>query len=266
MQHKWLGIVGSVIILTACNSNIEAKSDVVSQNKIDEIIHTVNNLYPDTEQSLKQKIVNVAVKSIENMVFIEGGSFMMGDFLMPCENEDLNRPVWTPDSTCLSDFFSVKNGSSHLHKVTLDSYSLSKFETEMLDLDVYFQTLDMPFVQRKIDGKPMLRSESKLKNFVNWPAKTRKWQEAKDYCQWVGKITSLPFDLPTEAQWEYAARSRGKNLYYATNNGFLQHENGKFYDKEIGFYRNFNKDEVNVGNSMGIDKVGSFPPKPLRFI
>ncbi|WP_320157183.1 SUMF1/EgtB/PvdO family nonheme iron enzyme [Klebsiella pneumoniae] len=44
------------------------------------------------------------------------------------------------------------------------------------------------------------------------------WQQAKDYCQWLGK-NPVKIDLPTEAQWEFAARSRGQYLPFATNNG-----------------------------------------------
>jgi hypothetical protein len=27
------------------------------------------------------------------------------------------------------------------------------------------------------------------------------WQQAKDYCQWLGKVSGKKIDLPTEAQW-----------------------------------------------------------------
>ena len=45
------------------------------------------------------------------------------------------------------------------------------------------------------------------------------WYGAKAYCQWLGKVSGLPFVLPTEAQWEYAARSGGKKVLFATDNG-----------------------------------------------
>ncbi|WP_413766716.1 SUMF1/EgtB/PvdO family nonheme iron enzyme, partial [Vibrio vulnificus] len=51
-----------------------------------------------------------------------------------------------------------------------------------------------------------------LKDRQKAAASAKHWQEAKDYCQWLGDVSALPFDLPTEAQWEYAARSRGQKV------------------------------------------------------
>jgi formylglycine-generating enzyme required for sulfatase activity len=45
------------------------------------------------------------------------------------------------------------------------------------------------------------------------------WAEAQDYCAWLGEIADLPLRLPTENEWEYAARSRGVAVAYATNDG-----------------------------------------------
>ncbi|MGY0612485.1 formylglycine-generating enzyme family protein, partial [Luteimonas sp. A501] len=44
------------------------------------------------------------------------------------------------------------------------------------------------------------------------------WQQAHDYCAWLADLSGQPFALPTEAQWEYSARSGGKPYAFAIAN------------------------------------------------
>ena len=45
------------------------------------------------------------------------------------------------------------------------------------------------------------------------------WNDAQAYAAWLSSKTTLTYELPTEAQWEFAARSAGKNYLYAWGNG-----------------------------------------------
>ncbi|MBY7833772.1 MULTISPECIES: formylglycine-generating enzyme family protein [Vibrio] len=265
MTYKWLGVLSFLPMLTACNSNIDVSSKILSKEQIQTIVNNINSQYPNVDHELKQNIAAVAVKSIENMVFVEGGTFIMGDFRMPCMNADLNRPVWTPEASCYSQVEIVNRGADIQHEVTLSSYSLSKYEAELLDYDVYLQAFNRPFEQRKIDGQYLKRNsqdfESRKPHYEGKPARRVDWQDAKNYCQWVGKLTSLAVDLPTEAQWEYAARSRGQKLYYATNNGFKQYKGGGFHNPQLGGYEEFTSETANMDTDL--NPVGTFQSNPL---
>ncbi|WP_394208744.1 formylglycine-generating enzyme family protein [Enterovibrio calviensis] len=237
-------------------------SDAVSQERISEIQQNIERLYPDKDENLKREILDVAVRAIDDIVFVEGGTFMMGDFKAPCDPVSTERMDWTPEAKCFSTYSSLESGAKFLHKVTLDSYYLSKFEAQLFDVDVYLHSLGLPFIN---GGREYLRDGDvfpKIKRKLHaFSASVSGWQEAKSYCNWLGEVTNIPFDLPSEAQWEYAARSRGENVYYATNNGYLQRKGDHYYDAEAAIYVDYKKEEWNYYSDER--KVGIWPPNPL---
>jgi formylglycine-generating enzyme len=191
-----------------------------------------------------------------NLVFLKGGTFGMGDW----GNEDGLPYDSNPES-------------KPLHKVTLDSFSILKYKVTFAEFDVFTRATGRPLVS----NDEMDRRSRKLTH----PASVN-WYGAKAYCGWLSKMSKLPFDLPTEAQWEYAARSRGQRLLYATDNGKLEMgrdytvvraagaiqgadpaEIAKYVDEPGRNYPN-SKQRRQLGgeeDSFGIP-VGSFPPNP----
>ncbi|MGY5367975.1 formylglycine-generating enzyme family protein [Enterobacter oligotrophicus] len=175
----------------------------------------------------KEKFIQ---NSIENMVYVKGGSFDMGDFC--------------PKTTG----YACSRRSLPVHKVTLDDFYIARYKVTYRDYDVYTHENSLP--ELKVNPV-LLKHHPELRNPMR-PA-VANWQLSRDYCQWLGKKSGLPFNLPTEAQWEYAARNRGENVLYATNNGR--------FDLDVNVPSN-----ETIEKETGISApylIGKYPPTPL---
>ena len=266
MKNRWLGMACVLPLLVACNSKSSAvtvSSETVSQKQIDTIVSNINKLYPEATQEQKLRAAKTVVRAIEELVFVEGGSFEMGDFGAPCEipSGTPNRMDWSPDVQCTGE-----TGAYNLHKVTLDSYSIAKFETRFVDMEWMRWINELPVAEddsrdRTHVSRDSVQYKYLLEDRQKAAASAKQWQEAKDYCQWLGDVSALPFDLPTEAQWEYAARSRGEKVYFATNNGYAQLQGDYYFDPVSNRYIKYTAEEVNA--AVRIEDVDAYPPNPL---
>ena len=55
-------------------------------------------------------------------------------------------------------------------------------------------------------------------NTDNLPIVGVSWENAVAYCDWLSKRTGKKYRLPTEAEWEYAAKANGDTKYSGSNN------------------------------------------------
>ncbi|MGL4594761.1 MAG: formylglycine-generating enzyme family protein, partial [Thermoguttaceae bacterium] len=56
-----------------------------------------------------------------------------------------------------------------------------------------------------------------IANHPDQPVARVSWNEAKKFCDWVSTQTHMKADLPTEAQWEWAARAGSAEQFYWGN-------------------------------------------------
>ena len=60
------------------------------------------------------------------------------------------------------------------------------------------------------------------------PAGCVTWDDAQAFANWLSEKTGQRYRLPTEAQWEYACRSRGSLITYGTDSGSINHDNANY--------------------------------------
>jgi len=103
---------------------------------------------------------------------IPSGSFLMGSHC----GQDNERPV---------------------HRVHLDSFCLAKTQVTNLDYSVFLAAVSAP--------PPPFWNDVRF-SLPEQPVVGVSWFEALRYCQWLATVTRKIYRLPTEAEWEYAAR------------------------------------------------------------
>ena len=125
------------------------------------------------------------------------------------------------------------NYATPVHQVTLDDYFLG--ETE---------------VTQELWQAVMGNNPSNHQGAANLPVESVTWYEAQSF---IGRLnTLLPgyhFHLPTEAEWEYAAREAGSDYYIYSGNKVLS---------EVGWYYSNSEDETHPVKQKKANALGLY--------
>ncbi len=121
---------------------------------------------------------------LPEMIEVKGGSFEMGSFDGYIED----RPT---------------------HFVKLNDFRICKYEVTVKQYKDFCLATNKPFPSNTLwawkDDHPMVNVS---------------WKDTNSYCEWLSKLLGRKYRLPTEAEWEYAARGGNKsnNYLYAGSN------------------------------------------------
>ena len=171
-----------------------------------------NGLLINWSSSVTPKQKEILSRLVGNMVKVDGGRFRMG-----ATSEQGNDAY---------------NNEKPVHEVTLSDYYMGKYEVRQSEWEAvmgnnpsYFKGADLPVEQVS-------------------------WEDCHEFIGRLNALTGLNFKLPTEAQWEYAAR--GGNLsksykysgsndlgevgWYGSNSGTYTHRVGEKQPNELGLY------------------------------
>ena len=200
----------------------------VSLNGYEAMAKRVNILY-DTEESvefiLKKELVQTNNNNndiFENKTYtVNGVSFEMiavkgGTFSMGCTVEqvddciDNELPVRT---IALSDYYLGK------HEVTVGLFRAFINETNYVtdaDKDGFASIWTGTVWERKSGVNWECDAHGNVRNISedNHPVLFVSWYDARAFCEWLRTKTGHYFRLPTEAEWEYAARGGNKSQNY----------------------------------------------------
>jgi formylglycine-generating enzyme len=145
--------------------------------------------------------------SQDNMVLIPAGSYQMGSSNDP----DFKR---TGHPEIINSFYLAK------YEVTVEEFEqfieATHYETDadkeggsMVLIDKHMETKSG--INWKCDANGKLRSGFEYTH----PVIHVSWNDATAYCQWLSQKTGLTYRLPTEAEWEYAARGVKNSSYFS---------------------------------------------------
>ena len=165
----------------------------------------------ENADTLSENQIRIFSQMLQDMVFVDGGTYLMGK------------------SDSIEDGM-IDNQPKHL--VNISPFFISRYEVSQEEWEIVMGSNPSYF-----KGKEL-------------PVENVSWNECMEYIRRLNKVTGMEFRLPTEAEWEYAAKGGKHSLNYKyagsefvksvawfqQNSGNSTHKCGLKRPNELGIY------------------------------
>jgi formylglycine-generating enzyme required for sulfatase activity len=169
--------------------------------------------------SASQRVVFFRLRRVSpdlKLVHIPGGTFEMGDQFGDGEEDERPAHTLTVGSFCMSE---AEVTNAQFCEFLNDKAAAVDSAKKWLDLDSEFC-----LIQRDAKGFYVTKKE-----FAGHPVIEISWHGAKAFCDWLSTKYLAKFRLPSEAEWEYAARGgRREKVKYANGLAAISDTAGNF--------------------------------------